>query len=92
MQPSVVLKFEAVNVGLTRLTDWVLEISIVEKTFEEERVPLRTLLRPFSIRGRVTLDPGYKLQCDILLRHLSTDCNCIGKVSVVSFRSLLTTR
>jgi hypothetical protein len=51
-------------------------------------VPPRIVLRPFTIRGRITLDPGFKLNCDILLRHLSTECNCIGQVSVVSLRSL----
>lgn len=86
---SAVLKFQVSNESSSKLTDIVLEVSIVE---EPRRGPLdtprRVLAGPFAIRGKIVLDAGYTADCEILLRNISPTCRCAPKVRVVSFRSI----
>jgi len=66
-----------------------LEISITEKpAFEPVLAPSRMLVRPFTIRGNVVLESGYTINYEMLLRHFSSDCNCLANVGVLSVRSL----
>jgi hypothetical protein len=88
--PSTVLKFEMLNQGLQRLTDVLLEIVIVEKQdLDHDDVGLpRLVVGPFTIRGSVTIESGYTVNYELLLRNLSSDCGCVATVSVVSARAL----
>jgi hypothetical protein len=81
------LKFEVSNGGATPLTDLVLEISIAQEPGPTELVG-RELVRPFKVRGHVVLQPGYAIDYEILLRNLSSDCDCVASVDVVSVQWL----
>lgn len=83
--PSTVLKFDLFNGASRPLTDLVLEISIFEKP-EPDHLFGRALVRPFTIRGNVVLQARYTLNYEMLLRNLSSDCECIADVEVVSVR------
>jgi hypothetical protein len=85
--PSTLLKFDVVNGGSTPLTDFILEISILEKPALDE-VSGKALVRPFKIRGNIVLQAGYMINYEMLLRNLSSDCRCIATVDVVSVQSL----
>jgi hypothetical protein len=87
--PSAVLKFDVFNVSPKRQTDLLLEISITEKSaFKPVLAPRRVLVRPFKIRGNFVLEAGYTINYEMLLRHLSTDCDCVATVDVLSMRAL----
>ena len=86
--PSTLLKFDVFNASPKRLTDFVLEISITEKPFDRVLGPGRMLVRPFKIRGNVVLESGYTINYEMLLRHLSSECDCVANVDVLSVRSL----
>jgi hypothetical protein len=84
---SAVLKFQMSNAGSSTLADIVFEVSIVEKPQHEHFDTVRRVLAgPFTIRGKVVLDPGYTADCEILLRNISPTCKCAANVHVLSFR------
>jgi hypothetical protein len=84
-----VLKFDVFNGSPKRQTDWLLEISITDKLVVDPiPAPRRVLVRPFKIRGNFVLESGYTINYEMLLRHLSTDCDCVATVDVVSVRAL----
>jgi hypothetical protein len=85
--PSTLLKFDVFNAGSTPLTDFILEISILEKPALNE-LSGKALVRPFKIRGNIVLQAGYTINYEMLLRNLSSDCRCIATVDVVSVQSL----
>jgi hypothetical protein len=86
---AALLKFEMFNASASRLTDVVLEVSILEapRSNHASARP-RLVAGPFTIRGNVTRDSGYTLNYEILLRNLSPHCHCLGKVDVLAVRSL----
>lgn len=86
--PSTILKFDVFNASPKRLTDFVLEISIAEKPSDPLLASSRLLVRPFKIRGNVVLESGYTISYEMLLRQLSSDCDCVANVNVLSVRSL----
>jgi hypothetical protein len=89
-RPSAVLKFRASNGSSNRISDIVFEIAIVERSERddvESRSP-RTLAGPFTIRGKVVLEPGYTADYEMLVPNLSRDCRCAAKIQVVSVRSV----
>ena len=87
--PSAVLKFDVINASPKRQTDLLLEISITEKpALDPVLAPRRVLVRPFKIRGNFVLEAGYTINYQMLLRHLSTDCDCVANVDVLSVRAL----
>jgi hypothetical protein len=87
--PSTILKFDMLNEGSKRLTDFVLEISIVEKReLDHGLVPRRVLAGPFTMRGHVVLESGYSIDSQMLLRNLSPDCSCVALIEVLSARAL----
>lgn len=86
---SAVLKFELVNESVNRLTDVVLQLSVVEKQQAAGGLPRpRVLVAPFTIRGAVVLESGYRIDYEVLLRNLSADCACVATVEAMSARSL----
>jgi hypothetical protein len=87
--PFSVLKFDLFNVSSNRLTDVVLEISIVEKPDPDQVLgSRRVLVGPFTVRGSVVLESGYSINYEMLLRNFSSDCSCVANVDVLSVRSL----
>ena len=87
--PSVVLKFDVFNDSETRLTDFVMRVSFVEKRFSDdaESQP-RILVGPVTFTTRDVVEPGYVLGYEMRFRNLSTECGCIPSVQLLSARSL----
>jgi hypothetical protein len=88
-QPAATLKFDLLNVTLQRLTDFVLKISIVEKSDAENIVPRHVLVGPFTFRGSVILEAGYLINFELLLQNFSPECLCVATVDVVSARPVV---
>jgi hypothetical protein len=87
--PSTLLKFDVLNESSGRLTDLVLEVSIVEKpTLADSSLRPRVLVGPFTIQGDVILESGYTINYEMLLRNFSSDCYCLATVEAVSARSV----
>lgn len=85
---TAVLRFDAVNDSADRLTDLVLEISIVGKGSTSDAAPSRVITRPFTVEEKRVIEPGYSLQYEIVLKNVSSDCDCRTSVQVRSARSL----
>jgi hypothetical protein len=83
-KPSVVLKFDLVNGGLTTVRDVVLEVAIVEQSSTDAAAARRVVAGPFTIRGDVDLQAGYTLNYEMLLRNLPPDCRCVANVAIVA--------
>lgn len=87
--PSATLKFDMLNDGASRLTNIVLEVSILEKHQQEQSNGRQNVLvRPFTIREKVVLQPGYSMEYELRLRNFSSDCSCVPRVDIVSVESL----
>jgi hypothetical protein len=87
--PSALLKFDVINLGLTRIADVELEVTIRERLSRSNApVDRRTIVGPFTIRGRVAIEAGYTFNYNLILRNFSSDCECIADVSVVGARWL----
>jgi hypothetical protein len=87
--PSTTLKFDMLNDGASRLTNIILEVSILKKHQPEESDQRQNVLvRPFTIREKVVLQPGYSMEYELRFRNFSSDCDCLPRVDVVSVESL----
>ena len=86
-RPAVILKFDLLNDSLSRVTDVLIEIAIVEKSSRNPG-PRRLVAGPITMRGYATIEPGYTVEYKVLLRNLSSDCACEPEVSVVSARQV----
>jgi hypothetical protein len=87
---SAVLKFDMSNVSSRTLTDIAFQISVVEESRRGNwDTPGRVIAGPFTIRGKLVLEPGYTAEYEILLRNVSSECRCAANVRVLSVRSLL---
>jgi hypothetical protein len=85
--PSAVLKFDMLNDGGSKVTDIVIQISMLERPRDEHELSSRRfVVKPFMIRGSVTLEVGYTMNYEMLLRNLSSDCACVPNVVVISAR------
>jgi hypothetical protein len=86
-RPAAVLKFDMVNDGDLSVTDIVIQITMLEKPRAEHVLGSpRFIVKPFTIQGSVTLDAGYTVNYEMLLRNLSAACECVPKVVVMSAR------
>jgi hypothetical protein len=89
-KPTAVLKFDLLNDTSVGVSDVVIEISIVEKSGGKTGAqPPRIVVAPFTIRSQTTIEAGYTVNYAMLLRNLSSDCDCIANVSVLSALPLL---
>ena len=86
-EPASVLKFEMLNDGERRVTDVMLEIAIREKAVDLAVTP-RTIVGPFMVGGHATIEAGYAVDYELLLKNLAPDCSCLATVRVVSAREL----
>jgi hypothetical protein len=86
-EPASVLKFEMLNDGERRITDVMLEIAIREKASDVLETP-RTIVGPFLVGGHATIEAGYAVDYELLLKNLAPDCSCSATVRVVSAREL----
>lgn len=89
LPPSAILKFDLLNEGVDRMTDVLLEVSIVEQPSPGE--PLgsrRVLVGPFNVRGTAVLQPGYTINYEMLLQNFSSDCHCVPRIVVTSARAV----
>jgi hypothetical protein len=85
--PSAVLKFDMLNDGGSKVTDIVIQIAMLERPRgEHEPSSRRFVVNPFMIRGSVTLEAGYTMNYEMLLRNLSANCACVPNVVVISAR------
>ena len=58
-QPSMLLKFDMLNEGLSSVTDVVIEIAILKKPAAgDAAVASRPVVGPFTISGHATIDGG----------------------------------
>ena len=74
---------------LNESADIVIEIAIRESgTPVDTRPPSRPIVGPFRIRGHATIEAGYTVNYQMLLRNLNPDCRCVANVSIVSARPL----
>jgi hypothetical protein len=83
-RPSVNLKFDAFNDSVDDLTDIVLKVSIVQRSHSATNPEV--IGGPYIIRGSVLLRPGYSMGYEMRLRNLTTQCDCVASVRVVSAR------
>jgi hypothetical protein len=87
-KPSAVLRFDVLNDSDSKVTDIVFEIAMHEKPAEHARAAPRLVVSPFVIQGNVTLEAGYTVSYELLLRNLLPDCGCVPNVVVTSARAL----
>jgi hypothetical protein len=86
--PSAVLKFDLANEGAQRLTDTLVEIVITERQgVKAETLNPRIIMGPVTIRGTATIEAGYTLEYQMLLRNVSAECECVANVVVLSART-----
>jgi hypothetical protein len=84
--PSTVLNFGLSNEGSDNLTNIVVKVSILEKP-ADSGVGDR-LAGPYMLVGKdYVLRPGQMLAFEIRLRNLSSDCQCVAHVNVLSAHS-----
>jgi hypothetical protein len=89
-KPASLLKFDMMNDGDLRVTDVRIQIAIVQKErLAADRTPPRVIVGPFTISGHATIEAGYTVNYEMLLRNLSYDCECQPDVRVVSARPLM---
>jgi hypothetical protein len=82
--PATLLEFDMLNDSVDPVTDVVVQISIVEKS--TSRQPPRVVAGPFTIKGEAVLEPGYTIKYQMIMRNLSSDCDCLANVGVLSAR------
>ena len=88
--PAVLLKFDLLNESESRVTDLLIEVTVVERTpTPADPTRSRAIAGPFTVQGHVTVEPGYTMQFDMLLKNLRPDCDCSATVRVVSARRLV---
>jgi hypothetical protein len=89
-QPSALLKFDMLNDGALSVSDVLIQVAILEKRpmDDDGATPPRVIVGPFVMRGHATIEAGYTINYEVLLRNLSSDCSCVPNVSVVSARPL----
>lgn len=85
---SSILKFDMLNDGASRLTNIVVEVSILKKRQPDDSDAEIPLVRPFVIRGKAVLQPGYSMEYELRLQNLSPGCDCTARVNVVSVEAL----
>ena len=61
--------------------------SIREKAVDLAVTP-RTIVGPFMVGGHATIEAGYAVDYELLLKNLAPDCSCLATVRVVSAREL----
>jgi hypothetical protein len=86
-QPSTVLTFGVINEGDYRVTDVIIEIAIRERPAEGLDTS-RKVFGPFRVAGHATIQAGYTVQYQLLLRNLPAGCRCVANVPVVAAREL----
>jgi hypothetical protein len=76
-KPASVLKFDMMNDGDLHVTDVRIRIAIVQKERSAaDRTPPRVIVVPFTISGHAAIEAGHTVNWEMLLRNLSSDCQC----------------
>ena len=88
-QPSTALKFDLWNDGAVAITDILLQVAIVERKGAHDDAVPRVVVGPFTVGGHATIEAGYTVSYEMVLRNLSSDCGCLANVRIVSARALL---
>jgi hypothetical protein len=88
LPPSSTLKFEMLNDGASRLTNIVVEVSVNRVRKDDSNLPPDVLVRPFLVREKVVLLPGYSIEYEVRFQNLAPDCECVPRVEVVSVEAL----
>jgi hypothetical protein len=77
-------------VNTSTVGDLLIEVAIVEKLSAPGDPALtRAVAGPFKVKGHVTVEPGYTMQFDMLLKNVSSECACVATVRVVSARTIV---
>jgi hypothetical protein len=88
MEPLVLRSIYPVNTST--FGDLLIEVAIVEKLSAPGDPALtRAVAGPFKVKGHVTVEPGYTMQFDMLLKNVSSECACVATVRVVSARTIV---
>jgi hypothetical protein len=75
------------NEGALRVADVVIEISILDKERSENHDGQPApIVRPFRISAHATIEAGYTVNYQMLLRNLSPECPCVATVKILSAR------
>jgi hypothetical protein len=82
--PATLLEFDMLNDSVDPVTDVVVQISIAEKSANHQ--PPHVVAGPFTIKGEAVLEPGYTIKYQMIMRNLSSDCDCVASVGVLSAR------
>jgi hypothetical protein len=76
------------NDGASRLTNIVVEVSVNRVRKDDSNLPPDVLVRPFLVREKVVLLPGYSIEYEVRFQNLAPDCECVPRVEVVSVEAL----
>ena len=88
-KPSSLLKFDILNESDLRVSDVLIEIAIVDNRLPDDGgLRPRPVVGPFRISGHATIEAGYTVNYQMLLRNLNPECPCVANVRVVSARPL----
>jgi hypothetical protein len=87
-QPSTTLKFDLWNDGAVAITDIQLQVAIIQRRDAHDEAVPRVMVGPFTVGGHATIEAGYTVSYEMVLRNLSSDCQCLANVRVVSARAL----
>jgi hypothetical protein len=55
----------------------VVEVSVVKRVRKDEsNLPADVLVRPFIVREKVVLLPGYSIEYEVRFQNLAPNCEC----------------
>jgi hypothetical protein len=85
--PTAMLSFDVLNAGGVDLSRIVVEVVVLETSVPSRLGdPPTVLAGPFTIIGTRTLSSWQSLHFGLVLRNLSSECDCTANVKVVSAR------
>jgi len=70
----------------------VVEVSVVKDDKEAPAAAGDVVVRPFIVREKVVLQPGYSIEYEVRFQNLAGNCGCAARVKVVSAESIVDSR
>jgi hypothetical protein len=85
--PSMNVSFDLANDSSVSFTNIVIQIRILKTPISSNPTLASTLIAgPFSIRTKIVVEPAFTINYQLRLRNLSSDCDCIAQVEIISSR------
>lgn len=81
---SLNVKFDIVNEGETNLSNVVFQVLVVESGTNRVGAQPRSMMGPFTVRCKFTLEAGNTVSVEMRLSDLSPTCACRPLVRIVS--------